>query len=90
MMINDMSQSPLKYGSPYQVTMATSISTYKLTNLINVGIIKAKRIDAHTVLIDWDSVQRYLNSLPDATYSKAPQPKENIQPQATDLFVNAK
>jgi hypothetical protein len=66
----------LKYGSPFQVTMATSISKHKLTNLINLGIIKAKRIDPQTVPIEWESVQRYLDSLPDAVYSDAPQSKE--------------
>jgi hypothetical protein len=90
MMMNGMSQVRLKYGSPYQITMATSISKHKLTNLINLGVLKAKRIDAQTVLIEWESVQRYLDSLPDATYSEAPQPNEIIQPQATDLFVSAK
>ena len=65
--MNDMWQAPLKYGSPYQITMATSISKHKLTNLINLGVLKAKRIDAQTVLIEWNSVQRYLDSLPDVT-----------------------
>jgi hypothetical protein len=70
--MNAMADLSLRYGSPFQVTMATSISKHKLTNLINLGVIKAKRVDAQTVLIEWDSVQRYLDSLPDATY---PEPK---------------
>jgi hypothetical protein len=96
-----MSQAPLKYGSQYQITMATSISKYKLTDLINLGIIKAKRIDAQTVLIEWESVQRYLDSLPDATSSEGQQPKEVTQSgaiesfndqrnRAMDLFTSAK
>jgi hypothetical protein len=64
-MMNDMSQFPLEYGSPYQVSMATSISRFKLENLIKAGTIKAKRFDAQTVLIEWDSVRRYIDSLPD-------------------------
>jgi hypothetical protein len=75
-MMNDMSVQ-LKYGSPFQVSMATSISKYKLTNLINAGVIKAKRFDAQTVLIEWDSVQRYLDSLPDASYTDAPQSNQS-------------
>jgi hypothetical protein len=75
-MMNDMSVH-LKYGSPFQVTMATSISKYKLTNLINLGVIKAKRVDAQTVLIEWESVQRYLDSLPDANYAEAPQSNQS-------------
>ena len=66
--MNDMANIPLKYGSPFQVTMATSISRNNLANLINLGVIKAKRVDSQTVLIEWDSVQRYLDSQPDATY----------------------
>jgi hypothetical protein len=65
-MINDMSQFPLEYGSPYQVSMATSISRFKLENLIKAGVIKAKRIDDKTMLIEWDSVAKYIDSLPDA------------------------
>jgi hypothetical protein len=63
--MNDVSQLPLKYVSPYQVYIATSISRDKLANLINLGILKAKRVDPRTVLIEWDSVARYLDSLPD-------------------------
>jgi hypothetical protein len=84
-MMNDMSVL-LKYGSPFQVSMATSISKYELTNLINAGVIKAKRVDAQTVLIEWDSVQRYLDSLPDATYPEAPQPKEITTNEAMEAF----
>jgi hypothetical protein len=47
------------YGNVYLQT--------ELTNLINLGILKAKRIDPQTVLIEWDSVQRYLDSWPDVT-----------------------
>jgi hypothetical protein len=62
--MNDMAEV-LKYVSPHQVTMATAISKDKLTNLINLGVIKAKRVDARTVLIELDSVLSYINSLPD-------------------------
>jgi hypothetical protein len=86
MMMNDMSHGRLKYGSPYQITMATSISKHKLTNLINLGVLKAKRIDAQTVLIEWESVQRYLDSLPDATYPEAHQPKEITANEAMEAF----
>jgi hypothetical protein len=64
-MMNDVSQSMLQYGSPYQVSLATSISHHKLENLIKAGVIKAKRIDAQTVLIEWESVRSYIDSLPD-------------------------
>jgi hypothetical protein len=70
-----MSQFPLKYVSPHQVTLVTSISRDKLTNLINLGLIRAKRVDARTVVIDWDSVLAYLDSLPDVvgeTETEAP------------------
>ena len=70
-MMKDMSQTPLTYGSPYQITMATSISKHNLTNLINLGIVKAKRIDRQTVLTEWGSLQSYLDSSPDATYHEA-------------------
>jgi hypothetical protein len=81
--------------------MATSISRSKLANLINLAIIRAKRFDAQTVLIEWDSVQRYLDALPDATYPEAPQPKEtkvqeavqsfnDQRVRAMDLFTDAK
>jgi hypothetical protein len=66
--------------------MATSISRNKLVNLINLGIIKAKRIDAQTILIQWESVQHYLNALPDATYPDAPQPKETTVQEAMESF----
>jgi hypothetical protein len=83
------------------VSMATSISKYKFTKLINAGVIKAKRVDAQTVLIEWDSVQRYLDSLPDATYLEAPQTKEitvqdamqsfnDQRAKAMDLFTSVK
>ena len=89
--MNDMAHIPLKYGSPFQITMATSISKHKLNNLINLGTIKTKRVDAQTVLIEWESVQRYLDSLPDATYPKAPQKLESIVQEAMqsyhDLFT---
>jgi hypothetical protein len=100
-MMNDMLQAPSKYGSPYQITMATSISKHKLTNLINLGVLKAKRIDAQTALIEWESVQRYLDSLPDATYPETPQAKEitvqdamqsfnDQRAKAMDLFTSVK
>ena len=63
--MNDMSE---KYMSPYRCSNYSGISRHRLTPLINLGLIKAKRIDAQTVLIEWESVQRYLDSLPDATY----------------------
>jgi hypothetical protein len=72
-----------------------------LTNLINLGVLKAKRIDAQTVLIEWESVQRYLDSLPDATYPEAPQTIEitvqdamqsfnDQRAKAMDLFTSVK
>ena len=81
--------------------MATSIPRNKLANLINLGVIKAKRIDAETVLIQWDSVQHYLDALPDATYTGAAQPEETTvqeamqsfddqRVKAMDLFTDAK
>jgi hypothetical protein len=95
-MINDMSQFPLQYASPYQVSMATSISRHKLENLIKAGIIKAKRIDAQTVLIEWDSVERYINSLPDVALDVVDEAPSNgmksfndQRRQAMDLFPEA-
>jgi hypothetical protein len=93
LLMNDVTQIPLKYLSPFQVTMATSISRYKLENLIRSGAIKAKRMDPQTILIDWDSVARYLDSLPDVapeTDHAAPHdPMEAYKRQyrkAMDLF----
>jgi hypothetical protein len=93
LLMNDVAQLPLKYISPFQVTMATSISRYKLENLIRSGVIKAKRMDSQTVLIEWDSVARYLDSLPDVaqeTDHVAPQdPMDSYRVQyrkAMDLF----
>jgi hypothetical protein len=68
--MNDMSQL-LKYVNPHEITMATAISKARLTNLINLGVIKAKRIDARTVLIELESVIRYINSLPDVVGEQA-------------------
>jgi hypothetical protein len=62
--MNDVSEV-CKYISPRQITLATSISKDKLTNLINLGLIKAKRVDARTVLIELESVLSYIDSLPD-------------------------
>jgi hypothetical protein len=98
--LNDISQSPLKYASPYQVTMATSISRHKLENLIKAGIVKAKRVDSQTVVIEWDSVVRYLDSLPDVaqeaetqhdqvTVASAMQSYNEVRRKAFDLFSNA-
>lgn len=56
----------LTYGSPFEVTMATAISRYKLDKLIDSGLIKAKRVDKNTILIEWESVQKYIDGLPDA------------------------
>src|SRR5271166_2665518 len=64
-LMNDVSQFPLNYASPYQITMATAISRHRLEDLIKAGVIKAKRVDAQTVLIEWDSVRNYIDSLPD-------------------------
>jgi hypothetical protein len=50
--------------------MATALSRYKLENLIKSGKIHAKRVDEQTVLIELDSVRRYINSLPDVTGEK--------------------
>jgi hypothetical protein len=91
--MNDVAQLPLKYISPFQVTMATSIFRHKLGNLIRSGAIKAKRMDPQTVLIEWDSVARYLDSLPDVAQEHdhaAPQdPTDSCHAQyhkAMDLF----
>jgi hypothetical protein len=64
-MMNDLSCLNLDYASPHQVVMATAISKDKLTNLINLGLIRAKRVDEKTVLIELKSVRRYIDSLPD-------------------------
>jgi hypothetical protein len=66
-----------KYRSPYRCSNYTGIRRQRLTSLINLGVIKAKRIDAQTVLIEWESVQRYLDSLPEATYPEKEAPQKN-------------
>jgi hypothetical protein len=99
--MNDMANAPLKYVLHIKSLWQHLFPEAKLANLINLGIIKAKRIDAQTVLIDWESVQRYLDALPDATYPEAPQPKETTvqdamqsfndqRAKAMDLFTSAK
>jgi hypothetical protein len=80
--MNDIAPLDLEYVSPFQISMATAISRYKLENLIKAGLVKAKRIDAQTVLIEVASIRRYINELPDvapdvADESEAPSaPKE--------------
>jgi hypothetical protein len=63
--MNDVSQLSPKYVSPHQVTVITAISRNTLANLIKAGSIKAKRIALQTVVVEWDSVLKYLDSLPD-------------------------
>jgi hypothetical protein len=94
--MNDIPQLPLKYASPFQVTIATAISRDKLTKLIHNGIIKAKRVDAHTVLVEWDSVARYLDSSPDVAqepdHVAQQDPMDSYKGQyrqAMDLFAEA-
>lgn len=83
----------LKWASPFEVVMATSISRYELTRLVNAGVIRAKRHGKHTVFIEWASVAQYINSLPDVKPEAAPQQKDPMESyneqrrQATDLFA---
>jgi hypothetical protein len=68
--MTDMSQLR-KYVSPHEITMATAISKDRLTTLSTLGVIKAKRVDARTVLIELDSVIEYIDSLPDVVGEQA-------------------
>ena len=81
--MTDMSE---KYISPYRCSNYSGISRQRLTSLINLGLIKAKRIDAQTVLIEWESVQRYLDSLPDATYPEKEAPPESTPQEGMKSF----
>jgi hypothetical protein len=69
--------------------MATSISRYKLENLIKAGVIKANRVDAQTVLIEWESVRRYIDSLPDIELEMAAEAPSDLMKSFNDLFAGA-
>jgi hypothetical protein len=75
-----------KYISPYRCINYSGISRQRLVSLINLGVIKAKRVDAQTVLIEWESVQRYLDSLPDATYPEKDAPIEATPQDSMKTF----
>jgi hypothetical protein len=51
--------------------MMTAISRDKLQNLIKAGVLRAKRVDERTVLIELDSFLQYLDSLPDVGAEEA-------------------
>jgi hypothetical protein len=57
----------IRYISPHQLTLMTAISRDKLNNLVKAGILKAKRVDERTVVIELDSVIAFLKNLPDVT-----------------------
>jgi hypothetical protein len=91
-----------KYTAPHQVSLITAISKERLINLINTGAIKAKRFNAGTVLIEIDSVIRYIESLPDVvpettdtaaqhhvTYDSAMKSYKAEYRKAMDLFSEA-
>ena len=67
----------IEFISPRTFTELTSLSRFKLHELIRSGQIRAKRADGR-VLIEVASVNEYLSSLPAETYpeKEAPQPKE--------------
>jgi hypothetical protein len=54
-----------KYMTLWQAVLITAISKDRLVNLINVGAIKAKQFDYRTLLIEWDSLESCIDSLPD-------------------------
>ena len=67
----------IEFISPRMFTELTSLSRFKLQELIKSGQIRAKRADGR-ILIEVASVNEYIASLPAETYpeKEAPQPKE--------------
>jgi hypothetical protein len=75
-----------RYLSPYRCSSYSGISRQRLASLVNLGVIKAKRVDTQTVLIEWESVQHYLDSLPDATYPEKDAPPETTPQDSMNSF----
>jgi hypothetical protein len=70
----------VEFISPRMFTELTSLSRFKLQELIKSGHIRAKRADGR-ILIEVVSVNEYIASLPAETYAAS---------QAMDLFTSAK
>lgn len=75
----------VEFISPRMFTEITSLSRFKLRELIKSGQIRAKRADGR-VLIEVTSVNEYIASLPDETYPEAPQLKEVTVQEAMQSF----
>ena len=79
--------SPIKcssvatFISPRTFTEITSLSRFKLMELIKFGYIRAKRADGR-ILVEVASVNEYLAALPDETFAKKEAPSIN-----QDLFA---
>lgn len=69
-----------EFISPRMFTELTSLSRFKLQELIRSGQIRAKRADGR-VLVEVASVNEYIASLPAETYAER---------EAIDLFTSAK
>ena len=77
----------IEFISPRTFTELTSLSRFKLHELIKTGHIRAKRADGR-VLIEVASVNEYIASLPVETYSEkeAPHTKEVTVQEAMASF----
>jgi hypothetical protein len=78
----------IEFISPRMFTELTSLSRFKLNELIKADRIRARRADGR-ILIEVASVNEYIESLPDVTSSnEAPQPQEIMPSEAKlDLFA---
>lgn len=74
----------VEFISPRIFTELTSLSRFKLQELIKSGQIRAKRADGR-ILVEVASVNEYLSSLPAETYA-AHQPKETNVDEAMASF----
>jgi hypothetical protein len=66
----------IEFISPRTFTELTSLSRFKLHELIKSGQIRAKRADGR-VLIEVAAVNEYLSSLPAETYPEKEAPRSN-------------
>lgn len=73
----DDEHSSTRFISPATFTRMTSISRYKLRDLIRSGQIVAKRCDGR-ILVDLASVNRWMDALPAETYAEDAPPESSL------------